>query len=246
MLNNAEAVILAGGRGTRLRSVVSDRPKVLAAVNGRPFLTYLLDQVAAAGILNVILCVGYRGDQVQAAFGQQYAGMHLIYSQETTPLGTGGALCLACPLITSNTFIAMNGDSFCNVNLKDLWEWHHTREAKATIVLTHQPDSTRYGRVSLSPEGIIMSFEEKGIATRAGWMNAGIYVFNSEMMRTVHGVTHAVSLERQIIPGWVGQRLYGYQSHGRFLDIGTPESYAQADTFFADKGKNESEAICGA
>lgn len=245
MPNNATAVVLAGGRGTRLHSVVSDRPKVLAVVNGKPFLTYLLDQVAAVGIVNVVLCVGYRGDQVQAAFGQEYAGMHLTYSQETTPLGTGGALLLACSLITSDPFIAMNGDSFCEVNLKDLWEWHHARQASTTIVLTHQPDSTRYGRVSLSSDGTIMSFEEKGITTGAGWMNAGIYVFNLEMVCAIHHAIHAVSLEREIIPSWVGQRLYAYQSHGRFLDIGTPESYAQANTFFADKRKNESEPICG-
>jgi D-glycero-alpha-D-manno-heptose 1-phosphate guanylyltransferase len=246
MLNNATAVVLAGGRGTRLHSVVSDRPKVLAIVNGKPFLTYLLDQIAAVGIMNVVLCVGYRGDQVQAALGQEYAGMRLTYSQETTPLGTGGALCLACPLITSDTFIAMNGDSFCEVNLKDLWEWHHARQASTTMVLTPQSDSARYGRVSLSSNSTIVSFEEKGTATGAGWVNAGIYVFNSEMVRAIHRAIHAVSLEREIIPSWVGQRLYGYQSHGRFLDIGTPESYAQANTFFADKRKNESEPICGA
>lgn len=235
-LDAVTVVILAGGKGTRLRLVVSDHPKVLAAVCGKPFLAYLLDQVAAAGIENVILCVGYRGDQVQAAFGQAYAGMRLTYSKETTPLGTGGALRLAWPLIASETFIAMNGDSFCDVNLTDLWVWHHARQANATMVLSHKPDTARYGRVSLSADGVISGFEEKGSTAEAGWVNAGIYVFNAEMVRAIPA-GRAVSLEHEVFPSWVGQRLYGYQSQERFLDIGTPESYAQADALFAKDRK---------
>jgi len=227
-----ETVILVGGKGTRLQSVVPDRPKVLVAVNGRPFLAYLLDQIAAAGVAHVILCVGYRGEQVQAAFGDTYAGMCLTYSQEKTLLGTGGALRLALPLISSEMFITMNGDSFCELNLTDLWVWHHARQAKTTLVLTHKSDTARYGRVTLSTDGKISDFEEKGSTVGAGWVNAGIYVFNSELVRAIPS-GRAVSLEHEVFPGWVGQRLYGYQSHGRFLDIGTPESYAQANALFA-------------
>jgi NDP-sugar pyrophosphorylase family protein len=231
-----EAVILVGGKGTRLQSVVSDRPKVLAAVNGRPFLAYLLDQIAAAGISHTVLCVGYHGEQVQAAFGEAYAGMCLSYSQEITLLGTGGALHLALPLIASEAFIAMNGDSFCEMNLTDLWVWHHARQANATLVLTPKSDTARYGRVSLSADGVISGFEEKGSTAGAGWVNAGIYVFNAEMVRAIPA-GHVVSLEHDVFPGWVGQRLYGYQSQGRFLDIGTPESYAEADALFAKDRK---------
>jgi len=178
------------------------------------------------------LCVGYRGEQIQAVFGETYAGMCLAYSQETTLLGTGGALRLALPLIASETFIAMNGDSFCEVNLTDLWVWHHARQANATLVLTPKSDTARYGCVSLSADGVISGFEEKGSTVGAGWVNAGIYVFDSEMVRAIPP-GRAVSLEHEVFPGWVGQRLYGYQSRGRFLDIGTPESYAQADALFA-------------
>lgn len=231
-----EAVILVGGKGTRLQSVVADRPKVLAAVNGRPFLAYLLDQVAATGITHTILCVGYRGEQVQAAFGEAYAGMSLAYSQETTLLGTGGALRLALPLIESETFIVMNGDSFCDVNLTDLWVWHHAHQANATLVLTHKSDTARYGCVSLSTDGVISGFDEKGNTAGAGWINAGIYVFNAEMVCAIPA-GHIVSLEHDVFPGLVGRRFYGYQSRGRFLDIGTPESYARADAMFAKDRK---------
>jgi D-glycero-alpha-D-manno-heptose 1-phosphate guanylyltransferase len=227
-----EAVVLVGGKGTRLQGVVADRPKVLAAVNGKPFLAYLLDQIAAAGIRRTILCVGYRGEQIQAAFGKAYAGMCLAYSHETTLLGTGGALRLALPLIASETFIAMNGDSFCEVNLTDLWVCHQGRKANATLVLTPESETGRYGRVSFSADGTISGFEEKGSTVGAGWVNAGIYVLHSEMVRAIPP-GRAVSLEHEVIPGWVGRRLYGYQSWGRFLDIGTPESYAQADALFA-------------
>jgi len=231
-----EAVILAGGMGTRLQSVVADRPKVLAEVSGKPFLAYLLDQIAEAGITHTVLCVGYRSEQVQAAFGEAYAGMRLTYSQETTLLGTGGALRLAMSKIESQTFMAMNGDSFCDVNLKGLWAWHHVRKAHATLVLTQKPDTARYGCVSFSADGTISGFEEKGSAAGAGWVNAGIYVFKAEMIRSIPS-GRAISLEHDVFPGWIGHGLYGYQSEGRFLDIGTPESYAQADALFARDAK---------
>jgi len=236
MRDLTEAIILVGGKGTRLQSVVVDRPKVLAVVGGRPFLAYLLDQVAAAGITHTILCIGYRGEQVQAAFGETYAGMSLAYSQETTLLSTGGALRLALPLIVSEAFIVMNGDSFCDVNFKSLWEWHIARQASATIVLSRQSDIARYGRVSFSADGMVSNFEEKRSGAGPGWVNAGIYVFNSELVRTIPP-EKVVSLERDMLPRWAGHGLYSYQCKGRFIDIGTPESYARANTLFVKDRK---------
>jgi len=135
-------------------------------------------------------------------------------------------------LIASETFIAMNGDSFCDVDLTGLLVWHHARQANATLVLTPKSDTARYGCVSLSADGVISGFEEKGSTVGVGWVNAGIYVFESEMVRAIPQ-GRAVSLEHEVFPGWVGQRLYGYQSRGRFLDIGTPESYAKAGAIFS-------------
>ena len=228
----SEAIILVGGLGTRLRSVVTDRPKVLANVSGKPFLAYLLDQIAAAGIPHTILCVGYRGEQIQAAFGEVYAGMRLDYSQETTLLGTGGALRLALPLISSEIFLALNGDSFCEVDFKAVWAWHQAHQASATLVLTHKTDTTRYGQVSISASGVIDGFVEKGNKAGAGWVNAGIYMLNTELVRAIPA-GQVVSLEQDVFPGWVGHGLFGYPSQGRFLDIGTPESYARAEALFA-------------
>lgn len=229
------AVILAGGKGLRLRSVVNDRPKVLADVKGRPFLAYLLDQAASAGIKRTILCVGYRAGDVQVAFGKTFAGMDLLYSREIELLGTGGALRLALPLLEDEVFLGMNGDSFCDVNLEEVWRSHHERRAKATIVVTEREDVRRYGQVTVADEGLVVAFREKEGTVGPGWVNAGIYVLAKNVIEQIppHSV---VSLERDVLPGCIGNGLFGYKSGGSFLDIGTPESYRKAAELFS-KGK---------
>jgi len=226
------AAVLAGGLGTRLRSMVTDRPKVLAEIRGQPFLAYLLDQVAAAGVRYVVLCTGYLGEQVRAAFGDSYDSLRLVYSQEPSPLGTAGALRLALPLFKSETVLVMNGDSFCQANLRAFWAWHCARGADATLLLTRMPDTERYGRVHVDANGLVLGFDEKGGNSGPGWVNAGIYLLNHHLLLTIPA-NRAVSLEREMFPAWIGRGLYGYRSEGRFLDIGTPEAYNTAEQFFA-------------
>jgi len=225
------AAILVGGLGTRLRSVVAAQPKVLAEVRGRPFLAYLLDQLAAAGALNVVLCTGFLGEQVQEMFGDSYDGLHLVYSQESSPLGTAGALRLALPLFESDSVLVVNGDSFCEMNLGVFWGWHCAHEANATLALTRVVDSKRYGRVHVKVDGAVVSFDEKSSRGGPGWVNAGIYLLNRRTIQTIP-TNRAVSLEREVFPAWIGRGLYGYQCEGRFLDIGTPEAYARSEGFF--------------
>ena len=228
------AVILAGGLGTRLRSVVADRPKVLAEIWGKPFLAYLLEQVANAGVRHVVLCVGYASEQIQAAFGNTFGGMELTYSQESTRLDTAGALRLALPQFRSDSVLAMNGDSFCDVDLSDLLAWHNSHRAKGTLVLVEMSNASRYGRVSVAPDGRIIGFEEKKSDQAGGWINAGVYLLERTLIEKIPS-GQAVSIEKEMFPAWVDQGLYGYAqaSTGRFLDIGTPESYAAATEFFA-------------
>jgi NDP-sugar pyrophosphorylase family protein len=233
-LASVTAVILAGGLGTRLRPVVADRPKGLAMINGRPFLTYLLDQLAAVGIQDAVLCTGYRGEQVHATLGDSYGSLRLRYSQEPSPLGTGGAVRFALPLLTSASLLVVNGDSFCEVNLEAFWAWHRTRQAQATLLLTKVPDVQRYGQVRIDADGAVVSFVEKGAGKTAGLINAGMYLVTQPVLCSIPA-TGAVSLERETFPAWIGHGLYGYRSVGRFLDIGTPESYALAAQFFAAK-----------
>jgi NDP-sugar pyrophosphorylase family protein len=230
-LATVTAVILAGGLGTRLRPVVSDRPKVLAHVCGRPFVTYALDQLAAAGVETVVMCIGYTGDQLRRAFGDSYAGLNLTYSSESEPLGTAGALRLALPLIQSDQALVMNGDSFCEVDLNALYRWHRQCGARGTMVVSWMSNTDRYGRVQLDPDNRIVGFREKHALHRSGWINAGIYLLGSDCLAAIPP-GRAVSLEEEMFPSWIPLGLYGYQSLGRFLDIGTPEAYAAAGQFF--------------
>ncbi len=231
-LSSLTAVILVGGLGTRLRTAVSGRPKVLAEVRGRPFLAYLLDQLVAAGLQQVVLCTGYLGEQVQASFGSTYRGLRLAYSQEPAPLGTGGAIRLAQPLILSETALVLNGDSYCDTDLSDFWHWHRACDGEATLRLANVPDTARYGGVQVGVKGQVVRFSEKGITGNAGWINSGIYLLGHSFLNAIPE-GRPVSLEHEIFPAWVGRGLYAYEREGRFLDIGTPESYLAAETFFA-------------
>jgi len=234
-LSKITATILAGGLGTRLRLVVSGQPKVLAKVNGRPFMTYLLDQLSQAGVKKVVLCTGYLGEQVEAAFGKSYNGLSLSYSQEQSALGTGGALRIALPLLKSEPVLVLNGDSFCQANFVDFLNQHITRKATASLLLTEVPDIGRYGSVQLSIDEKIISFEEKGKNTGAGLINAGVYLFNQTFLESIPKNTN-VSLEHEMFPSWINKGLYGFRSKGNFIDIGIPQDYAAAGSFFKNSG----------
>jgi NDP-sugar pyrophosphorylase family protein len=235
-LSQTTALILAGGLGTRLRSVVSDLPKVLAPVRGRPFLARLLDQLDAAGVRRVVLCTGYRGELVEQAFGDRHGSIDIAYSRETAPLGTGGALRLALSLIESQTALALNGDSYCDGDLASFAAWHHGQRFSGSLMLTEVDDTSRYGRVALGADGRVERFEEKGMAHGRGWINAGLYLFDVSLLAAAAPDT-ALSLERDLLPKWIERPFGGFRCMGKFLDIGTPESFAQTEDFFADCSK---------
>ena len=232
-LEEVTAAVLAGGLGTRLRSRIADRPKVLAPVHGRPYLAYLLHQLAEAGVRSVVLLTGYLADQIRSAFGDSYTGLRLTYSLEPSPLGTAGALRQALPHLLSPTILLLNGDSFCETPLADFQDFHSRRSADIRLVLTRLEDCSRYGRVQMNPDGRVLCFEEKTQAGGPGWINAGIYLIQRKLIEEIP-LGKQLSLERDLFPGWVNhKRFCGFTCAGRFLDIGTPESYAQSETFFA-------------
>ncbi|MGH7893962.1 MAG: nucleotidyltransferase family protein [Candidatus Binatia bacterium] len=232
-LTRASAVVLAGGRGTRLQTVVADRPKVLADVQGRPFLTYVLDPLSAAGGGTIVLCTGHLGEQVQETLGPAYGTRPLTYAQEPHPLGTGGALRAVLPQLHSDPVLVLNGDSYCPADLGALWAWHAARgEASGTLLLTHVDDTRRYGQVAVDADGCIERFVEKGTRGGPGWINAGIYVLSRRLLTAIPA-GRAVSLEREVFPAWVGRGLHGLSGPDRFLDIGTPLSYQAAQQFGA-------------
>ena len=237
-LSETTAVILAGGLGTRLRSVVADRPKILAPIAGKPFLSYLLDQLEKIHIRYAILCTGYLGDMVQESLGNKYKSIKLAYSHESVPLGTGGAVKFAKGLFKSDHILVMNGDSYCTADLNKFWEWHVKKESNATLLLTHVPDTGRYGQVTTAKNGLLEYFAEKGDEHGPGWINAGVYFLNCDFVSSIPS-GRSLSLEKEIFPEWIGHNIYGYRSEGSFLDIGIPEDYKAAEEFFNFRNRNQ-------
>lgn len=230
-LSNITVAILAGGLGTRLREVVADKPKVLAEVNGRPFLTYLLDQLAGAGIRRVVLCTGYLAERVTHVLGDHYYGIELLYSEETSPLGTGGALRLALPMLSSDPVLVMNGDSFCDADLSWFWKQHNNSMAKVSLTLAHVADVSRYGSVILASDNAITHFAEKGNQKREGLINAGIYLLARSVIESIPK-GQAVSIEQAVFPSLIGYGLYGFSQAVQFIDIGIPADLSAATKLF--------------
>jgi len=229
------AAILAGGFGTRLQSVVSDRPKVLAEVRGKPFMVYLLEQLSSAGIRKAVICTGYMADKIEECFGDAYDSVGIVYSREDEPLGTGGALRLALPYLSSEIILVMNGDSYIDTDLSIYVDWFSEGERKAAVLLTWVDDTSRYGSVKINKNKIIASFEEKCENSGPGWINAGIYLLRKSLIASMPAGKF-YSLERDFFPKLTGKGLYGFCTEGRFIDIGTPETYAAAEEFFAAEG----------
>lgn len=229
---NVTALILAGGLGTRLKFALPDRSKVIAPVAGRPFLSYLLYQLISTGFRHVILCTGYKGEQIKDTFGSTYDGLGIQYSQEPEPLGTGGALRFGLPLVNTGSVLVTNGDSYVNCNLSNYLSWYFKNGFQASLLLTYMPDTRRYGRVEISEDGRILKFDEKGAGHGPGWINAGVYILNRGFLESIPS-GKPFSLERDFFPSLIDKGLYGFRCEGAFIDIGTPESYALAEEFFS-------------
>jgi D-glycero-alpha-D-manno-heptose 1-phosphate guanylyltransferase len=242
-MKNICAAILAGGLGTRLRPAVGDDPKVLAQVQSRPFIRILLDQLESAGIKKVVLLTGHRAAQIRQTLGDRHGGMILEFSAEPTPLGTAGALRHALPFLASDSILLMNGDSYCDVDLSLLISQHAQRRADLTMTLVHVADANRFGQVDIAQDDRLTRFAEKCESGAAGWINAGVYVLNRTLVQAIP-TGRAVSLEKELLPTWVQQRrVFGCTTAGRFLDIGTPPSYAEAAAFFSRKRSGTSASM---
>jgi NDP-sugar pyrophosphorylase family protein len=220
-----QALILAGGAGTRLSPVLAQLNKPMAPVAGRPFLEYLFLQLKKHAVEEVTLCVGYKADLIRSYFGTgDRWGMQVSYSYETDFRGTAGALKLAENLIHEENFFVMNGDSLFDIELHALMHYHHAMKALATLALAQIDDTQRYGAVGLNNVGRIVSFIEKRQGNIEGLINGGIYVFARKVLDLIPE-GRPVSLEKDILPKLIGQDLYGQPSKGYFIDIGVPTDY---------------------
>lgn len=231
-LADVNVAILAGGLGTRLAPILPGQQKVVAKVKEHPFLEYVLNQLSKAGFKNVVMCIGHLGDQVQEVFGDNYGNLSLSYSKERSLLGTAGAIKLALPLLKLDNILVTNGDTFLDSDLKDFLQFHIEKGADGTILLTEVSDTARYGKIEVDKNGQIIRFQEKKESGGAGLINGGIYLFKRSLLIEIPE-DRIVYFESEMFPSWISKRLYGFKSQGRFIDIGTPESYKEAEEFFS-------------
>jgi NDP-sugar pyrophosphorylase family protein len=225
-----QALILAGGAGTRLRPLVSDLPKPLAPVAGRPFIDYLLLQLRANGINRAVVCAGYRADALMAHLGDGSAwGIELEFSVEDQPLGTGGALRLAAQHLAGDRCLVMNGDSLFDIPLPEFDAEHVRSGATFSIALATEGEASRYGSVAIDSGGWVTDFEEKSNREEPTLINAGLYMIERKELEQIPAA-RPVSLEREIMPALIGSGLRGQAFEGYFVDIGVPDDYLRAQS----------------
>lgn len=222
-----EAIVLAGGFGTRLREVVPDLPKPMAPVAGRPFLEILLAMLARKGFTRIVLSLGFMSEKIIKHFGESYLGIELVYEVESQPLGTGGAIRAALARCVNDHVFIFNGDTYLDIEavaLERLW----LASRHPIIVVRDVLDTARFGRVDMH-EGRITAFREKGMSG-FGLINAGCYVLPKNALEGFP-LGQSFSLETEyFIPNL--QRIWfdGFVTNGRFIDIGVPDDYALAQT----------------
>jgi D-glycero-alpha-D-manno-heptose 1-phosphate guanylyltransferase len=218
-----KAVILAGGKGLRLRRVIKGIPKPMAVVSGKPFLEYLILQLKAWGIKHIVLSIGYKGKVIRQYFqdGKKW-GVRIVYSQEAIPLGTAGALSKALQLSCERVWYVLNGDSYFDCNFANLKRFHAKRKALVTMGLVSVRERGRFGAVTVNKDNSIKGFREKDMQG-VGLVNSGVYCVDRRLLKEIP--RGRVSLENDIFPRLIGHGLYGFPSKGFFVDIGIPLDY---------------------
>jgi mannose-1-phosphate guanylyltransferase len=237
-----QALVLAGGEGTRLRPLTLTLPKPVIPLAGRPFLSFMLDWLGRHGVDDVLLSCGYRSHDVERVLGDRHRGMRLRYVVEDEPLGTAGPLRLAADagVLDEERVLVLNGDTLTDLDLTEEIARHEEAHAKATLALVAVEDTASYGVVPTGEDGAVEAFLEKqpGPAP-TNRINAGAYVLDREVVDMVPA-GRAVSIEREVFPELVGNGLYGYLADAYWVDIGTPERYLDA-TYDLLAGRVESE-----
>jgi D-glycero-alpha-D-manno-heptose 1-phosphate guanylyltransferase len=226
------AVLLVGGLGTRLRSLVPTAPKPLASIGERPFLELLVRQLQCQGIRHLVMCTGYRSDDIQLEFGDGHSrDLTIEYSRETRALGTAGPIRLARPYLRgARDFLVMNGDSFMETDFGQLIRFHRESGGLASMAVVRMKNEGRYGTVEVDSKDRVMAFLEKRSSTLMGLVNAGVYVFDQGVFE--HIPEGPASLEKEVFPQLLAHGVYALEQRGVFIDIGTPEDYVRAQELY--------------
>ncbi len=224
------AIVLAGGLGTRLRSLINDLPKPMAPVNGKPFLHYIFQYLKQEQIREVILSVGYKHEVIEEFFGKEYLGIKIQYSVEEEPLGTGGGIKQAFDLVDGPAYV-LNGDTFFGVNLLALQEFYFEKGSDIALAIKPLENFDRYGTVQMDESFRITKFEEKRLVER-GFINGGIYFFDKKLFDKVD-MPKKFSFEKDILERYTAElKFSGDVFDGYFIDIGIPEDYNKAQHDF--------------
>ncbi|MCR5786362.1 MAG: D-glycero-beta-D-manno-heptose 1,7-bisphosphate 7-phosphatase [Acholeplasmatales bacterium] len=216
-----QAIILAGGFGTRLREVVNDRPKPMADINGKPFLSYLLDKLDLEGFNKVVFAVGYMHEYIENYYKDKYKNINIVYSLEDEPLGTGGCIKKALSLIDEEECYVLNGDTFFDIDLREI-----EHDADVTIACRYFKNFSRYGKVEIDDNRNILSFNEKA-PNQTGYINGGIYLFKKNVFDKFI-LPAKFSLESDFFTKYINElTIKAFKSSDYFMDIGIPEDYFQ-------------------
>ena len=228
-----EAIILAGGFGTRLQSVVNDVPKPMAPINNEPFLNYVFDYLKHFNIEHVILSTGYLSEKIIEYYKTEHKGIKVSYAKEETPLGTGGGIRLAMTKCSTKDILVLNGDSFFDVDINIHYQNHISKLADSSLALRKVENAARYGTIVIGSENAIDSFKEKDNIEQPGLINGGVYILNRELYLNKTEVDITFSIEKDFYETKIKElHIFGFEYAGYFIDIGIPEDYKKAQDDF--------------
>jgi D-glycero-alpha-D-manno-heptose 1-phosphate guanylyltransferase len=239
------AIILVGGKGTRLQSVLADKPKPLAPVLGRPFLAHLLDRLAVWDRIDeVVLSSGYLSKQIEDFITEHRDRYPFLLKSlvEKEPLGTGGAIFYAAEHCRSDQIIVLNGDTIFEVDLENFLDFHLKRSAWVSLAAHKASEEQRFGSVSIKDDGCIVQFKEKAALDSSQSLltpviNGGIYLFDRSKLPVLHpAVGSSFSIEADVFSKLTSEKFFAFKSEGRFIDIGTPQSLIEAEDFLQNSG----------
>ncbi len=233
MLNTA--IILAGGMGTRLKTIISDLPKPMAPIMNVPFLTYQLNYLKYFGIKKVIFSVGYLSEKIIAHYNQSFENISIEYSIEKNPLGTGGGIRMAMSNLKEDLVLILNGDSFFDLDLEQFYNLHLEQKSDFSLALRYVNNSERYGNIEFNSSNQITSFIEKNQLNQSGYINAGVYILSKKLYLQNTKPDINFSIEKEFFEKQLNQLIIkGFEFKDYFIDIGIPEDYLKAQDDFKE------------